>query len=180
MRKDRRDLTAYHEAGHAVVARLQGVEIDAVMMFGFEKTADATVLISDRPISSDMTERIAGIETAIRTGLAGPIASRLYGKAPSRKIEFIASDDVKQAHSMAVEFALLIAGVPIPPPPRDNMVFELDHTTIESANTTITRLQAETKTLLVEHWLKVARVAQALLTCDMLDQTQLDRIMAGG
>jgi hypothetical protein len=31
--------------------------------------------------------------------------------------------------------------------------------------------------LLAEHWPAVERVAQALMTCDLLDQTELDRLM---
>jgi hypothetical protein len=50
---------------------------------------------------------------------------------------------------------------------------------IESANAILARLQAETEALLAERWPAVERVAQALMTCDLLDQAELDRLIAG-
>ena len=175
----RRDLVAYHEAGHAVAARVLGVEIVAATMFGLEDTAAAGVLTYSACYhgGADTAERIVGLETDIRILAAGPIASELYGKCSRRRLRDAATDDIRKSQSMVVEIALLIAGKSLPQH-HDGMTVELDGTAIESANAIYARLWTETKASLIEHWPKVERVAQALMTSDMLDQTQLDRIMA--
>jgi ATP-dependent Zn protease len=61
---------AYHEAGHAVIARVLGVEVGHVSME--ERSAgtfNAYYLVKDDP---DLTLRLEAIETDTKVSLAGP------------------------------------------------------------------------------------------------------------
>jgi hypothetical protein len=175
----RREIASHHEAAHAVIARVQGVEVVGVLMFRTDETTPSSVFSRSAAYhaGADTAARIAGLEMEIRIALAGPIANALYGKdRSSRKVKESEIDDRARSDSMAVEIALLMAGKPIPQH-HDGIQLTVDRTIIESANVVITRLWEETKALLVEHWPAVQRVAEALMTCDLLDQAELDRLM---
>ena len=87
-------------------------------------------------------------------------------------------DDIARSRSMAAEIALLMAGEPFPQR-HAAMQITVTPAIIASANAILARLQAETEALLAEHWPAVERVAQGLMTCDLLDQAELDRLIAG-
>ena len=74
--------TAYHEAGHAVVARLLGAEVRSLTLEpdwndGPARYGDAQVLWdNDRYTPAEMARN------AVLTALAGPVAEMIYGGDP--------------------------------------------------------------------------------------------------
>lgn len=177
----RRAATAYHEASHAVIARVLGVEVLGVAMFPTDDVSRAGSLTYSASYYSgaDKASRIAALEIDIKIGLAGPIADARHSKGrPSRSMKHGEVDDIARSRSMAAEIALLMAGEPLAQH-HGGMQMTVTPAIIESANAILARLQAETEALLAEHWPAVERVAQALMTCDLLDQAELDRLIAG-
>jgi hypothetical protein len=80
---------------------------------------------------------------------------------------------------LALFVALLMAGEHVPQVPHgERMDIEVSSTFIESANAILRRPREETKVFLTEHWPAIERVAQALMTCNLLDQVELDRLIA--
>jgi len=173
--------TAYHEASHAVIARVLGVEVLGVAMFPTDDVNRAGALTYSASYYSgtDKAARIAGLEIDIKIGLAGPITDARHSKGrPSRSMKHGAADDIARSRSMAAEIALLMAGEQLPQH-HDAMQITVTPALIETANAILARLQTETEALLTQHWPAVKRVAQALMTCNLLDQAELDRLIAG-
>jgi hypothetical protein len=86
----RRAATAYHEASHAVIARVLGVEVLGVAMFPTDDVNRAGSLTYSASYYSgaDKLARIAGLEIDIKIGLAGPIADARHSKGrPSRSMK---------------------------------------------------------------------------------------------
>ena len=122
--------------------------------------------------------RAAAFEIDIRVALAGPVGDALHSKDRFRRMKGVMTDDIATANSLALRVALLMAGEPEPEvPPGDWAEIEVDPLIVESANVILRRLGEETKALLTKHWAAVERVAQALMTCDLLDQAELDRLI---
>jgi hypothetical protein len=176
---------AYHEASHAVAARVQGVEVVSVLMFQTDENTRSSILSRSAAHDAeqqDTASRIVGLEIDIRVSLAGPVGDELHRKArsQSRAMRDGAADDVASSQNLAFLVALLMAGEHVPQVPHGRrMDIEVSSAFIESANVIQRRLRDETKVLLTEHWPAIERVAQALMTCNLLDQVELDRLIAG-
>jgi hypothetical protein len=173
----RRILIAYHEAGHAVVARKLGVEVVYVVMFPTDdggvagaQTRSAAYLAG----GMNVTAKVSGFETDAKVALAGPIAQQQARPGSFRAWQ--AADDFANARSAAVSIALLLAGEPLPSP-RTSVEVTLTNALLDSANVTLKRLQDETDAIIAVHWPAVERVAQFLTGRDLLDQTELDRLI---
>jgi hypothetical protein len=171
---------AYHEASHAVIARLQGVEVVGVLMF---QTEGANASVFSRSASyyaePDTAARIAAIETDLRIAIAGPVGNTLHvnGGQKGRHMADGETDDIVRCKSMAVEIAMLRAGEPLPHHEEDFEI-EIDSSIVHSANVILAQLRNETKLMLERNWAAVERVAKVLMTCDLLDQKDLDRLIA--
>jgi hypothetical protein len=81
-RKSRKQATAYHEAGHAVMCWLEGVRIRRVSIRQ-SKTADGEVLarkiFQRADFEADTSPRLKNrTEKAIMIGLAGTVAQRIF------------------------------------------------------------------------------------------------------
>ena len=152
MNKRKRAIVAFHEASHAVAARLPGIEVIGVVMFQ-TNSAHASVLSQSAAHHAGPNPEflIAGIETDIRISLAGPVGDLLYGKRRAATLEGGDADDMVRSQSKAVEIALRIAGEPLPQLlPGESKEIEVSSATAERANVILRRLYDETKTLLTE------------------------------
>ena len=176
---------AYHEASHAVAARVQGVDVVSVLMFQTDAKTRSSILSRSAAHDAEQqgtASRIAGLEIDIWVSLAGPVGDELRRKArfQRRAMRDDAKDDVARSQKLALRIALLMAGEHAPQVPHGEEIdIDVSSAFIESANAILRRLRDETKALLTEHWPAIERVAQTLMTCNLLDQAELDRLIAG-
>ncbi|MBR1270254.1 hypothetical protein JQ629_22520 [Bradyrhizobium sp. AUGA SZCCT0222] len=165
-----------------MATRLQGVEVVGVMMFRTDQDTPASVLSRSAAHDAklDTASQIAGLEIDARIALAGPVGDALYRKSrlQSRRMRDGASHDIAVSESCAIRVALLMAGEPIPElQPGDRGQIEVDVAIVENADVILRRLRQDTAALLNQHWTAVERVPEALFNCDLLDQTELDRLI---
>jgi hypothetical protein len=173
-----RKVTAYHEAGHAVVARVLGEPIISVTIGAIGEDNTGVLRPSAAHRARGTTSEMAGYEIDGKVALAGPIAQQMSRPSRSdRAWQSIESheEDFANAKSAAVCVALLSAGEPVP---------EASEVTLRGAQaalvrTTLERFERETKAALDEKWPAVKRVAKALFTRNHLDQAEVDRLIAG-
>jgi hypothetical protein len=184
MSKQNRKRISFHEAAHAVARRMQGGEVIAVMMFHTDENTPASTFgdCAAFHAKQDAASLIAALESDIRVSLAGPVGDELYskGRSLSRKMRDGATDDDEQSLNCAVRVAMLIADEPIPEIlPGERVTVDINEATFENAHTILRRLRKETKILLTEHWPAIERVAEVLMTSDIMYRDELDRLIAG-
>ena len=78
MTNGRRKKLAYHEAGHAVIARLLGVEVTGVTMFRTDGVAAAVHTASAAMQGKGLEDFIAALIIDAKVALAGGIAQWQY------------------------------------------------------------------------------------------------------
>jgi ATP-dependent Zn protease len=173
-----RRTTSWHEACHAVTARVLRMEVVGVTMFQTDASRAPASVLSRCALhyaEQDTASQIAACEIDAKVALAGPVGDALHSKARFRRMKGIVTDDIETAHSYAARIALPMAGETVPEvPPGETREADVD---IETANLVLQRLTGETKVLLTENWAAVERVAQALMSSDLLDQAEIDRLM---
>ena len=177
-----RRLLTYHEAGHAVAARLLGIEIADVDMSKTEeyianvKTRSATHQAEQ---SGDRDAIKVGLYADLQVALAGDVAQQLAGY-PASTLELHEADaDMANAGTYAGMLARLDAGLSAMPGPTDLREIkpgDLLHTAISDI---LDRGWADTVALLQANWLAVVRVAAALNKPN-LKPSDIDRIIAHG
>jgi hypothetical protein len=175
---DRRPQRSYHEAAHAVVARKLGQSCIGIMMFPTDPQSNACALTGLAAYHSGGTvdERIEGLKCDARISLAGPIANVLYSGCEKRLYDGTGGD-FEHARSDAASIALLMAGHPLPQHHNDLQI-DVDVAVLEQANSILSAIMAETKSLVSENWSAIERVANVLLTADLMTEVELDRLIA--
>jgi ATP-dependent Zn protease len=175
---DRRPQISYHEAAHAVIARKLGQSCLGIMMFPTDSQSNAGALTSSAAYHSGGTveERIEGLKCDARVSLAGPIANVLH----SGREELLydgTGGDFEHARNAALSIVLLMAGHPLP---QHECAFqiEVDIVVIEQADSILSAIMAETKSLVSENWSAIERVAKVLLTADLVTEVELDGLIA--
>jgi hypothetical protein len=166
-----RMIMAYHEASHAVIARVQGIECLCVVMFSpIEGLAAGT----RTPIS---TYHDAGqFRKGIIVTLAGPCGEMKHRNKPwSRKYLKRWQSDYENARTAAHQAALAATGVD----PGSVRSIKPTAEQIAYSNDLLLDCLNTARNLVNKHWLAIERVAQTLMISDLLDQIDLDHLIAG-
>jgi hypothetical protein len=173
---------AYHEAGHAVIARVLGVSVHHVSRFATEGggTPRALTYSAAWNAGSDSAYLI-GLEADAKISLAGPHAEKKY--RPDTNINLAQQnqwlDDMANAMSAVVKILLFKAN------PNDRVYFEgareIELTSDQSAEATqlFNRISGETQALVEQHWSAIERTAAALLDRSVLNEHDIDALIIG-
>jgi hypothetical protein len=178
--KDR--IKAYHEAGHAVVARALGIAVTYVTIFstspGNQGGAQTHSAAWDAR-NADLPARLAAIGKDLEVSLAGPLAERRH--RPVKRIDFNTdkpywwANDLAKAKSCAIQVVLLKDGTISTD---DTRTVHLNEAQLAEVNRLIRQSWQETEALVERHWPAIERTANALLSGRPLDQDELDALIA--
>jgi hypothetical protein len=172
-----RAIMSYHEAGHAVVARALGVEVIAAISMDYPDADTAaavpTASALHRSRGADTATQIRAAEADAMVALAGAIAQK---RAPIRHPDVGHDVDMANANNAVMCAALLAAGKPIPEGPTP---IAIEKWIIVDAQERYRRLTSATEKVVAARWAAIGRVAAALQDRDRIDQTELDRLIAG-
>jgi ATP-dependent Zn protease len=184
-RKKVRRLMAVHEAGHAAVARLLGVKVEYVVMFPtvVDSAAGAmTHSAAHAAVGKDVAVQIQGFEADTMIALAGLIAQGMAFPGTVKKWELTPpgelGSDMGNAFHAVVNILLLRRGEVLPGPGEQRAV-EIPTAMVDEAVLMLKQLMAESRSLIEANWPAVERLAEALTSRDVLDQAQVDALIAG-
>jgi hypothetical protein len=169
--------TAYHEAGHAVVARVLNIPVDLATIhpdeFSNGHVAHGASWPDNETAAEDREEewlrRMETAENSAKLALAGPLAHMKY--RPTLNGEHFADyGDLLDVHeylrlASGFTFEVLVPGKPLQ---QDN----------REASRLWERLQADTADLVESYWPSIGRVAEALLIHGELGQEQIDALIS--
>jgi hypothetical protein len=168
---------AFHEAGHAVVARALGIGLIRVTIFptapnevaGCE-TEPAELLAYD----ADMETMIAALENSAKVSMAGPLAQLKHQRRYRSDSLKHWQTDIANALADVVQIAYLHAGIDA------RSLIDVDYTPSKAVQEAIwTHLNGETRTLVDANWIAIARVAAALIEHRALSQKDVDKLIKG-
>jgi len=178
MPTNRKKQMAYHEAGHAVIARMLGVGVPQLTLVSVDAdnaagaiTASAAAL-ADR---NDLFAYVAGIEKDIKVSIAGPQSQNIYRPSDENHDEW--ESDRQTQLSLALKIVLLKAGIDIPDA---GLQASVNSDQLDEAKRLLARLAEETRALVIANWPAITRVAEALLRLrrQTLDQAAIDALIA--
>ena len=161
MNQRAKEATAYHEAGHAVVALAQRLRVEGVTIKPSKGNHGHATTSLDELKGVLMNGEVAGrrlrnqIEKHMRQSLAGSMSQRRF-RSSSYRSHHSRDDD---------EFVADLSGYLGLPP--------------EEANVRIAQVGDETECLVKEHWPEIVAVATALLERETLSAPELRRIVSG-
>jgi hypothetical protein len=168
---------AHHEAGHAVIARVLGVDVSYVTLIrmgesSFVETQSALYLAKDKNLSA----QIAAAKNDARAFLAGPIAQCRYRPLTERQRQ--KEKENGWSHDYA-NIRLLVAQILCVQDGRSAV--DLDETTVtvdlNKFNAALDRLQDEAAALVEKHWQAIEQVAIALFEGHFLHQDDIDALI---
>jgi hypothetical protein len=172
----RRAKIAHHEAGHAVIARVLGVEVAEIVMFRTAGTTAHVTTVSAAHLARDVGVAAfsAGLDHDIKVALAGPIAQHRY--RPTKSIDSWV-DDCARATNLAATKVWVTREERIPP--EGGLSITLDSTEEAEAEAIFNASRSETETLVEAHWTAISRVAAAMQQKPLMNQTELDALIQG-
>ena len=180
MPTNRKKQMAYHEAGHAVIARMLGVGVPQLTLVSVDAdnaagaiTASAAAL-ADR---NDLFAYVAGIEKDIKISIAGPQSQNIYRPSDTSENHDEWESDRQMQLSLALKIVLLKAGIDIPDA---GLQASVNSDQLDEAKRLLARLAEETRALVIANWPAITRVAEALLRLrrQTLDQAAIDALIA--
>lgn len=201
MNAKRQRLIAYHEAGHAVIARVLGIDVCQVTILPIVPGSIASVthkgvLLLAVNSDADTPVLLAAMEKHAKVSLAGPIAELTH-----RRIKTQRSKDWSEDERHIFLYVLMMVMLR-----RDGIKLASEHcaaldATLDAAfdaafrralfeytpgtagraefNEIMGRLNGEVDTLVAANWQAIKRVANALLDCPVLQQDDLDALISG-
>ena len=169
-------ITAYHEAGHAVMCYLSDTEISRITIQGTTSGVGGFVLQADK---DRQFMSVSELESKIKITYAGRVSEMI--KFGSENITTGASSDISQAtqyllsyiglYGFEKSFGLLDLGTMI----EKNLVDKQDIT--DRLKTLSARLEQECRTVLTENYALVERLATALLERETLTSEEVYKIL---
>jgi len=193
MSEDEKKLTAYHEAGHAIVGRLVP-DHDPVYKVSIIPRGRALGVTMFLPEEDRYSHTKQGIESQISSLFGGRIAEQLIFGA--EKITTGASNDIERAtqiaRNMVMKWGLSDKLGPLAYGEDENEVFlgrsvtqhkhmsdDTQHAIDEEVRHFIDRNYERAENILQENMEKLHTMAQALLKYETIDSQQIDAIMEG-
>ena len=193
MSEDEKKLTAYHEAGHAIVGRVVP-DHDPVYKVTIIPRGRALGVTMYLPEGDKYSYNRTHIESMLSSLYGGRVAEELIFGAD--KVTTGASNDIeratKMARNMATKWGLSDELGPIAYGDEEDEVFlgrsVTQHKSVsddtarkidEVVRSILDRAYARTKTILTENMDKLHLMAEALLTYETIDAVQIDAIMEG-
>jgi hypothetical protein len=177
---NKRLLIAYHEAGHAVIARMLGVGVPYIALFSTDDSNSAAAPSQSAfwaARDSDVSARIAGSEIDGKIALAGPCAQHRY--EPVKNIRRLTATDwagdFENARSYACRVVLLKEGIDSG---GDSIGVSLNERQLDELNRSVDQWWEGATALVEKHWPAIERVAEALLDRPLLDERALDALIA--
>lgn len=180
-----RPIKAMHEASHAVMARILGIELAFVTVrptssenAGAARTYTASWLARnlDTSVQALAAEKDCMVSLAAMAGRKRSDPSLLImpdDDDATYDAEF--GLDIKKARYMAGRAARLMAGEPVAD---DEPAVKFTDVSFKDAKARYGKLWARTCALVAEHWNAIERVKKALENNDRIDQREVDRLIA--
>jgi len=167
---------AYHETGHAVIARGHGLGVPYVVLLPTDGAVASAPSESAVHLArnADRATQMAAIEQEFTVIMAGPVAQRCHRPSESERGWY---DDRKNAESLVVRAAMLEAGTTVP---EGGAEVTLKPEERERATQLFNQLVEKTNDLVAANWPAIIRVAEALVMRRVLSQDDLDELIAGG
>jgi hypothetical protein len=179
-----RKIIAYHEAGHAVVARVLGIVVDHVT--GFSTSPGALRHSAGwQARNADVSTQQVGIEKDAKVALAGPHAQLRHHPVRHPRITFVDEgrmpdgwqSDLASARNSACQIVLLKHGAISTA--LSSTTVTLNEPQVAELNRLLGQLWKETEALVSEYWPAIERTAEALLHGRILIQDEIDALIAG-
>ncbi|MBD3610666.1 MAG: ATP-dependent zinc metalloprotease FtsH [Gammaproteobacteria bacterium] len=193
MSEDEKKLTAYHEAGHAIVGRLvpDHDPVHKVTIIPRGRALGVTLFLPEEDRYSYSKQRL---ESQISSLFGGRLAEELVFGA--EKVTTGASNDIERAtdiaRNMVTKWGLSDKLGPLTYTEEDGEVFlgrqmtkqknvsdETSHIIDEEIRTFIDRNYDRAKSILEEHMDKLHSMSDALMKYETIDSDQIDDIMSG-
>jgi hypothetical protein len=163
---------AYHEAGHAVVARTLGLQINDIRLASRNvQTYSAGWAAKD----GTAEDRIAAYEKDAKTAMAGMIAQHQVWPLHGDEVRH-QTDDMAMVWSQLGKIVLLRSGAAEPAPGERVRVTFTDEQT-RAAIAIASQLWAETQSMVKASWPTIEQVAGLMLRQDRTTQADVDRAM---
>ena len=178
-RKQLIKMMAYHEAGHAVIARVLKININYVTILSPGDTAAAVALTHSATYharDADQVPQLHALMMDAVVSLAGPHAEARHRLPKGRRIPDEWDDDRQHAMSFAREAALVKRGVNLR---------EIDLKAIHALSTEdeaevrsfIRHADNKARDLVAEHWPAITMVAEVLLSIPILGEADVDKLI---
>ena len=182
-KKKKRRKIAYHEAGHAVAARILGVRVPYIAMIPIDDGSPAMAMAeaaSWAARNASPADQQRACEIDIKIAMAGPYAQQRYeGRHQRYDPDFSApkGHDDFNIMSMAIHHLLRATGKETPAD-GEQVQIELSDDDQVYLRALLARLWEETETLVSGNRAAIERVAETLMVRDLIDEAELDALIS--